>query len=734
MTPYIKSIIRKTGAGIYYLSNRALAHLRGKAVILMYHRVVTEKERNRYFIQPGMYVKTAVFEKQMRFLKEHFQILSFSELLDLWKEKSWDESKKYCVITFDDGWLDNYLYAYPILKRYGIPATIFLPTSLVGTNEWFWPEKLGYLLQHYYSGEAPQEQKAAMSQFLKDHSWGNNNGSNLADKIDSLIERCKDLPTEDINGFLEKLSETCCWSLPEERLLLNWEEIQEMSQHGISFGSHSATHRILTGLPVKEIQKEVEGSLDVLRKNKTNHIPVFCYPNGAYTSEVVRQVKLAGYQAAVSTRSGFEDSLTQDIFTLKRIGIHNDISATLPLFSFHLSGMNLKMAKKKENNPASTFTSDVKVKTILHIFSGDLWAGAEVMIFNLLNKLKDQPDMKMIALSLNEGILADKLRHAGIETHIIPEGKNSLAKVFARAFKLLRKRNIDIIHAHRYKENLLALLLTKSLGVKRLVSTLHGLSEPPCHTQNGGNSIGLKTRINYFVLNRFFTRVVVVSHDIKNVLIEKNGFHAGKVDVVHNGIDLPRSPISRVPDSSSRFFHIGTVGRMVPVKDFNLFLEVAAEIKKHTDAVRFSILGDGPLKKQLIKRAHELKIGDCVQFLTPRQDPLSYYQSLDLYLNTSLHEGIPLSILEAMACGKPAVAPRVGGMPEIISNGEYGLLVEGREPERFVSSCMMLMNNRKLSLRMGESASKRIETYFSSFKMAESYRQVYQHSCKKFSS
>jgi peptidoglycan/xylan/chitin deacetylase (PgdA/CDA1 family) len=162
-----------------------------------------------------------------------------------------------------------------------------------------------------------------------------------------LIERWKDLPTEDINGFLEKLSETCCWSVPEERLLLNWEEIHEMSQHGISFGSHSATHRILTRLSVKEIQKEVEGSLSVLRENKVNHTPVFCYPNGDYTPEVVSQVKLAGYQAAVSTRFGFENSHTQDIFTLKRIGIHHDISATLPLFSFHLAGMNLKMAKKK---------------------------------------------------------------------------------------------------------------------------------------------------------------------------------------------------------------------------------------------------------------------------------------------------------------------------------------------------------------------------------------------------
>ena len=361
--------------------------------------------------------------------------------------------------------------------------------------------------------------------------------------------------------------------------------------------------------------------------------------------------------------------------------------------------------------------------TVLHVFSGDLWAGAEVVIFHLLNSLKDDAHINILALSLNEGILTNKLREARIETYVIPESKNSFANIFLKAINLLKKKRLDIIHSHRYKENLLALLLAKSMKVKRLVATLHGLSEPPANGQNGANSIELKTKLDYFILSRYFSRVIAVSREMKKSLIENYGFNKDKVDFINNGIELPSGiPVYPAP---RKYFQIGSVGRMVPVKDFNLFLEVAAELKRRTDRVQFSILGDGPLKNQLVRKAKDLKIEDCVTFLPPRPDPFSYHQSLDLFLNTSTHEGIPLSLLEAMACGRTVVAPRVGGIPEIISDGEDGLLVDGREPERFAEVCLRVMKDENLRQTMADNASKKVTTYFSSSQMARSYCQLY---------
>lgn len=368
--------------------------------------------------------------------------------------------------------------------------------------------------------------------------------------------------------------------------------------------------------------------------------------------------------------------------------------------------------------------------TVLHIFSGDLWAGAEVVIFNLVNKLKDDPSLKIIALSLNEGVLTEKLQEGKVETYVIPEALHSFPRIFLKAFNLLFRKRINIIHSHRYKENLLALFLAQSMGLKQLVATLHGLPESPLHGRNGEKLIRLKTKMDYFILKYYFTHVVAVSQVMKRTLIQKYGFDQGKVDVIHNGTPLPLLSPSR-DHSTHDYFHIGTVGRMVPVKDFNLFLEVVTQIKRQNKKVRFSILGDGPLKEQLIQKAKDLKIEDSVEFLSPRPNPSPYYQSLDLYLNVSLHEGIPLSILEAMACGKPVVAPKVGGIPEIISDGEQGLLVEGREPEKFVLPCLRLIQNEDLRIMMGENASKRVVSCFSDFKMVESYNQLYQQICKR---
>lgn len=346
------------------------------------------------------------------------------------------------------------------------------------------------------------------------------------------------------------------------------------------------------------------------------------------------------------------------------------------------------------------------------------------MIFNLLNRLKDYSDCKIIALSLNEGILSNKLKEIGIETYIIPENTNSFLKIFWKALKLFKGMKINVIHSHRYKENMLALILYKFLLAKCLVTTFHGWGVE-YFEKSRGNGIRLITRINYFVMRHFFTCVAAVSHEIKNVLIKKHGFRENKVIVIHNGIEMPelyqlgKKPISGV-------FHIGTVGRLMPQKDFELFLEIAAKIRKKIENVRFSILGDGPLKNQLIQKARDLNIENYFEFYPPRQNPFPYYFSLDIYLNTSLFEGIPLTILEAMACKIPVIAPKVGGIPEIINNESNGILIDSRDPVKYANICIQLLDKQKLRQDLANSAAQTIKDHFSSRYMCESYLRVYK--------
>lgn len=367
--------------------------------------------------------------------------------------------------------------------------------------------------------------------------------------------------------------------------------------------------------------------------------------------------------------------------------------------------------------------------TVLHVFSGDLWAGAEVMIFTLLNRLRDYSEIRVLALSLNEGVLTNKLREVGVKTFVIPEKFNTFPQILMKSIKLFKEEKIDIVHSHRFKENLLAFLLVRSMKNVKIITTIHGLSEQDYAGINVNFFGRWKKRIHFLILKYFFDRIIAVSQDIKKILMKDAFFSPSTTEVIHNGIDISniKKNINDETKIQKGYFYIGTVGRMVPVKGFDLYLDLAAEIRKKTDNVRFSILGDGPRKEHLILKAKELKIENAVDFLSACPNPEQYYNSLDLYINTSFHEGMPLSILEAMAYGKAVVAPNVGGIPEIISNGENGMLIEDRNVEGFVDACLKIIHNANLKSWLESKASKTIEAFFNDERMTCNYVDVYKN-------
>ena len=346
------------------------------------------------------------------------------------------------------------------------------------------------------------------------------------------------------------------------------------------------------------------------------------------------------------------------------------------------------------------------------------------MIYHLLVELKTK-SVNVLALSLNEGVLTAKLRAAGIETVVIPESQNHFAKILLQALNLFKGRKIDIIHSHRYKENLLALFIAKCLSVKCLVTTLHGLFE----ASPGTSAViltRLKERLNYFVMKSYFTTIVVVSQEMKHWLTSMHQIASAKVCIIRNGVAVPAATHSRKGLPRATSFHVGTVGRLVPVKDFELFLDVAAEVQKQIGNVRFSILGDGLLKERLLRKVREKNLESSVKILSGRSDPFKYYESLDLFLNTSLHEGIPLSILEAMGCGLPIIAARVGGIPEVIEHGMEGILIEGRSAEIFARSCVEVLQSEDLRKAIGSNARYRFEHEFNRSRMAVTYLERYR--------
>jgi glycosyltransferase involved in cell wall biosynthesis len=170
---------------------------------------------------------------------------------------------------------------------------------------------------------------------------------------------------------------------------------------------------------------------------------------------------------------------------------------------------------------------------------------------------------------------------------------------------------------------------------------------------------------------------------------------------------------------------IGSAGRLCPVKDYPFMIHVANAVKEKTNHIEFHLAGEGPERSKLQALIQQYNFNETFVLQGHIDDMLPFYRSLDLYLNTSVHEGIPMSILEAMAHSLPVVAPNVGGISEIIDNGEDGYLIEKRNPKVFAEKCLLLYKSTQLRQRIAQAAREKIARSFSVEHMAAQYYELY---------
>lgn len=360
---------------------------------------------------------------------------------------------------------------------------------------------------------------------------------------------------------------------------------------------------------------------------------------------------------------------------------------------------------------------------VMHIISGDLWAGAEVMVCTLLHGLNSYPDVNLSVIVLNEGRLAEEMRANGINVWVVNENHLSFPALVLMTRNLVRSNSPDIIHAHRYKENLLSFLASTGTNRSALISTIHGL--PEIVDKRPFLLARCKSKFNFFLLSRFFARTVAVSSDISNQLQEHYGFADARVKVIHNGVTTQNIKCNKCTSEFTPYFTIGSSGRLFPVKDFPLFVEIARIIAYQEPEVCFELAGEGLVRAQLECLLKVYGLQDRFILRGHIDDMEPFYAGLDLYLNTSLHEGIPMTILEAMSRGLPVIAPRVGGIREIITSGEDGFLVDGRDPRIFAERCLQLYRDQQLRHAISMAAREKVVREFSDVKMVDSYYRLY---------
>lgn len=275
--------------------------------ILTYHRV--NDEHDQFF--PAMPV--SVFQSQMEHLSECYRVLPLEEMAKRIQDN--DIPDNAVVVTFDDGYRDNYTQAFPILRRLRLPATIFLATGVIGTDGVLWHDRVFSAFR--------LTKKTALIGFFERSS--HLELSSLADKLKAqtqVLKILRELCESDRDFQIGRLRE--CLDIgsdaKQERIMLDWEEVSHMSRGGISFGSHTVTHPILSRLSHEEVERQIALSSEAIEKHVRIRPRTFAYPNGTradFTETTKHVLKEAGYLCAVTTSFG-TNAYGQDLFELKR--------------------------------------------------------------------------------------------------------------------------------------------------------------------------------------------------------------------------------------------------------------------------------------------------------------------------------------------------------------------------------------------------------------------------------
>lgn len=371
---------------------------------------------------------------------------------------------------------------------------------------------------------------------------------------------------------------------------------------------------------------------------------------------------------------------------------------------------------------------DRKIK-VCHLAPGDVWAGAEVQLATLIESLLKMPDLETSMILLNEGRLTDEMRDLGVRTHVIPEFENNRFSIVKELVRYLERHPVDILHAHKPKDNVLGALASLWAKIPYRVRTIHGFHEPRVGFQ------AIKGYVHEIIdngVNRWLIdRIVAVSFDLRSQLSRR--FGTEKVVYVQNAIDIDKIQITRCSTVrrkelklGGQEFLVGAMGRLTLGKGFECFLKAARIIAAERPNVKFIIAGGGPLRDSLEALAKEYGLYEDVLFLGHRDNSHDILELFDLFVLPSFSEGTPMVLLEALVLARPVVASRVGGIPEVIEHGISGLLVTPGREDEFARSCIALMDDYGWAQRLGAAGRKRVEERFSARLMAAKVAEVYR--------
>jgi glycosyltransferase involved in cell wall biosynthesis len=373
--------------------------------------------------------------------------------------------------------------------------------------------------------------------------------------------------------------------------------------------------------------------------------------------------------------------------------------------------------------------NEIKPIKVAHVITGLGIGGAERFLRTLAVAVdRTKYDLHFFCV-VSGGKLIPEIEKLGYQVHVIPcynwERKIPFRFVLGNIWKLIRifrREKFDIVHTHLYRANMIGRIAALLAGVPYIYATEH-------------NTNAWKKPVDIFwdkFLAHFSDKIISVSEYVRYFTINQERLNPEKVLTLWHGIWLRDfdEVNSRLETRDRLGFHskqpiIGSIGRLVPQKGYNFFIEALPAILNKFPDAQFMIVGDGPLKDELTDQAKYLGLQSNLTFTGFRKDIPHLLKAMDIFTLMSLWEGFGIVLIEAMACSLPVVATNVGPIPEVVIHNETGLLIEPEKPKEISKALIRMLENPQLIRQFGANGRKRVEAHFTAEKMIENLEKIY---------
>ena len=381
---------------------------------------------------------------------------------------------------------------------------------------------------------------------------------------------------------------------------------------------------------------------------------------------------------------------------------------------------------------AVTKNRPADIPLVVHLIYRLDFGGLETLLVDCINHLPPERYRHAIVCLTGYTAFADKIARPGVELYALDKAPGLGLGIHVKLFKLLRKLRPAVLHTYNFACAEYAAPAWLA-GVPVRVHAEHG--------RDASDPQGLNRKHNFLrrALVPFIDRYVPVSHDLTRWLTNVVGIPAAKTQLIMNGVDTgrfaPNLAAAGTPWAGQDVFVIGTVGRLQDVKDqaslIAAFALLCAAQPEARARLRLAVIGDGPLRDTLARKARDAGVADLVWFAGARNDIPELMRSFDLFALSSIAEGTPVTLLEAMACGLPVVATNVGGIPEVVQDGVNGALVAAGDAPALAAALGLYAADPARVQEHGAAARLNIERHYSVAAMVAAYTALYDRLGKR---